>query len=68
MLQDPMESRLNDLEIRIAYQDKVIEDLNNVVIELRREVERLARQIEESQAGETENLKDLSQEVPPPHY
>ena len=64
-----MESRLNDLEMRIAYQDQIIEDLNKVVIELRREVERLNRRVEESENQEDAlNLKDLPQEVPPPHY
>ncbi|NQZ01863.1 MAG: SlyX family protein [Bdellovibrionales bacterium] len=64
-----MESRLNDLEMRIAYQDQIIEDLNKVVIELRREVERLNRRVEESENQEDAlNLKDLAQEVPPPHY
>ena len=64
-----MENRINDLEVRIAYQDKVIEELNSVVIELRGQIDFLARKIEQSEEEEgTENLKNLSEEVPPPHY
>jgi SlyX protein len=61
-----MEERLNDLEVKIAFQDQVIEDLNQVVIELRRKVEALERKLEDSEG--IENLKDMSQEIPPPHY
>lgn len=64
-----MEDRLTVLETKVTYQDQVIEDLNNVVIELRWKLEKLEKQYKEL-ASEIKgsNLKDQSLEVPPPHY
>lgn len=64
-----MEKRLIDLEIRISYQDQVIEDLNKVVIELRKKVEKMELVNKKMlQILDDANLKDSSLEVPPPHY
>ncbi len=64
-----MEERLNDLEIRISFQDQIIEDLNKVVIELRKKVEKMESQNKKMiEILDDANLKDPSLEVPPPHY
>lgn len=64
-----MEERLNELETRIAFQDHTIEELNKVVIELRKEVEAATKQCEKiKKILEEENIKDASLEEPPPHY
>lgn len=63
-----LEARITELEVRLTYQDRLIADLNEVVIELRSEVERLAaktRRVEEQlEAG----LPDAPANAPPPHY
>lgn len=64
--------RLEALEIRVAYQDQTIEDLNATITAQWQELERLKRMIQrlEDQVRETEaraggpNLP----EPPPPHY
>jgi SlyX protein len=65
------EARLEALEVRVAYQDQTIEDLNTVVAAQWKEIERLARELErvadrlqraEEAAGSDEP------EPPPPHY
>lgn len=64
-----MEERLNELEIKMAYQDQMIEDLNNIVIELRKEVETLEKKCKHlGEIIDNDDLKDSSLEVPPPHY
>ena len=64
-----MEERLTHLETQIAYQDQIIEDLNQVVIELRQKVEELEKlciSLKDQNSGS--HIKDPSLEVPPPHY
>jgi len=64
--------RLEALEIRVAYQDQTIEDLNATITAQWQELERLKRLIQrlEDQVREAEaraggpNLP----EPPPPHY
>ena len=64
-----MEERLTELETRISYQDKIIDDLNNVVIELRKEVNLLRAQYNKVRESlEDDNIKDADQETKPPHY
>ena len=64
-----MEERIIELEVRVAYQDKLIEELDDVVRAFARKVEELERQLTE--------LKDTVQagapevgpgDDPPPHY
>ncbi|EIK52131.1 hypothetical protein YO5_10365 [Stutzerimonas stutzeri TS44] len=66
-----IESRIADLEARLAFQDDTIQTLSDVLVEQRRLVDRmqlqlqaLARRLEEvhsSMGGEED-------EAPPPHY
>ncbi len=67
----PTESRLVDLETRIAYQDETLEQLNGVVIKHQQEIEEMRSLI----LRLTKNLKQLQEviadptdEPPPPHY
>ena len=62
------EPRVTELEIRLTYQDELIETLNQVVIELRRELDsthqRLAKLEQQLLAG----LPEEAQNERPPHY
>jgi SlyX protein len=68
---ESLTSRLDALEVRVAYQDATIEDLNATITAQWREIDRLTRHIAE--------LKDRFEEMgspglpagpeaPPPHY
>ncbi|MBE7376728.1 SlyX family protein [Pseudomonas lopnurensis] len=66
-----LESRVADLETRLAFQDDTIQTLNDVVVEQQRIIERvqlqlgaLARRQEEMQS----TLDTGGDEAPPPHY
>jgi SlyX protein len=67
-----MTDRLEELEIRVAFQDRTIQQLNDVVARQQREMDRLAREL----AHLKSKLDDLtpalvvprSEETPPPHY
>jgi len=67
-----MEERLADLEVRLSFQERTIQELNEVVTRQARELERLERQV----AGLRQQLALLApplvgrreDEPPPPHY
>jgi len=64
-------ARIEALEIRLAHQDRVIEDLNAIttaqwkeIDTLKREIERLRDRMLEIESNRPANLP----EPPPPHY
>jgi SlyX protein len=67
-----MQDRLAELEVRVAFQDKTIQDLNDVVTRQQREIDRLVRELETLRL----QLRTLApslvvsqdDETPPPHY
>ena len=66
-----VESRIADLEARLAFQDDTIQTLNDVLVEQRLLVDRmhlqlqaLARRLEEMQSS----IGGEEDEAPPPHY
>jgi SlyX protein len=71
MGQQELAGRVEALEGRIAYQERTIEELNEVITgqwreidALKRQVERLADLVRETQAA----LPAPGPEPPPPHY
>jgi len=70
--EDALAARLDALEIRIAYQDQTIEDLNTALSAQWQEVEKLRREMAllEAQLREAaESAREAgAPEPPPPHY
>ncbi|KFG69973.1 SlyX family protein [Microvirga sp. BSC39] len=69
---DAVDARIEALEVRVAYQDKVIEDLNQAVIDQWKKIDALRRQLAEVQ-DRVEVVEDSAggpraPEPPPPHY
>jgi len=67
-----MNERLTELEVRVAFQDKTIQDLNEVVIRQQREIDRLAKELEAMKFQLSELTPSMvippEEEKPPPHY
>ncbi len=67
-----MASRIEALEIRAAYQDQTIEDLNRTITDQWREIERLQRLLKRLEEQVNEGLAAAGgpnlPEPPPPHY
>lgn len=67
-----MNERLTELEVRVAFQDKTLQDLNEVVIRQQREIDRLKRELEAMKsrlAGLAPSMViSREDEKPPPHY
>lgn len=68
---DALQARIDSLEIRVAYQDRIIEDLNGAVTEQWKQIDavtrRIAHLVERVEAAETRAATGAP-EPPPPHY
>ena len=69
---DAVEARIEALEVRAAYQDQVIEDLNQTVIDQWKRIDSLKRQLAEVldrvQEAQDNAGGPNAPEPPPPHY
>ena len=66
---DNIEQRLIDIETAIANQDRIIDDLNQVVITQGKQIDHLLRQNQYLLTVlENDTVKPQGEEVPPPHY
>lgn len=65
------EKRIIDLEIRFAHQDEFISELNKIVIEQQKTIERLEKEILDLKRNvnvhPADNIERLKNEKPP-HY
>lgn len=65
--------RLDELESRLAFQDDLIESLNQVIARQDRELTSMARQIKDlftriSEQAKTASPGTSAEHEPPPHY
>ncbi len=64
-----LEKRLVDIEVFLANQERILDDLNAEVLRLSRLLSLLDQKIEALKDRSAEALvKPLSEETPPPHY
>ena len=64
-----VENRLVDLEIRVTFQERTIEELNEVIIDQQNQIDRLARELKRVQ--EQIRTPPAPGPIPdplPPHY
>lgn len=66
------EDRITSLETLLAYQEKTISEMNEVLTEQVSKIEFLISKVtkleEALKNGTASPIKDLSEESPPPHY
>lgn len=68
-----MEQRFIELESRLAFQEHAIEELSEVIVVQRRELDGIRRELDEvrqrlREAVGSSNVAPQSEEAPPPHY
>ncbi len=67
-----MNERIIELESRLAYQERTIEELNQVVTGQQQQIDDLLREIERIKAylkqGGDSGIARADEETPPPHY
>jgi SlyX protein len=63
------DERITNLEIKLTYQDELVETLNQVVIELRTELAGLTKKVVELEQQLTMGIPETGPaNDPPPHY
>jgi SlyX protein len=71
-LTNESEERFLALETRSAHQERMLGELNEVVIEQQRRIERLEAELQRTReqllSVAASPVKDASEESPPPHY
>ena len=69
---DALTARIDTLEMRFAYQDQVIEDLNRTITEQWKQIDHLTRRLaslgERVQEAADNAGGPSAPEPPPPHY
>lgn len=67
-----MENRITDLEIRITHQEAAMEEMNGVLLEQHKLIQKLRDELNHQQRQlrdmNSSNIADASDETPPPHY
>ncbi|MEK6551480.1 MAG: SlyX family protein [Pseudomonadota bacterium] len=67
-----MSDRATELETRVAFQDKTIQELNDVVTRQQGEIDRLVRDMEalkvQVRSLSSYPVASRDDETPPPHY
>jgi SlyX protein len=67
-----MNERLTELEVRVAFQEKTIQDLNEVVTDQQRRIDRLTQELEAVKSRLAASAPSMvipqEDEKPPPHY
>lgn len=68
-MSDNLEERLIAIESALAIQEKYVDELNQVVIEQGKKIEKLVKQNQYLLNSMNDDVvKPLSEETPPPHY
>ena len=66
------EDRITELEIQFTHQKETIADLNDVILTQQKNIDslesRLLKMESEIKSSSLSNIKDASDESPPPHY
>jgi len=64
-----LEERLIEIESALANLEKIVDELNDVIVRQDKEIEALKKSNKYiSELVEAEVVKPLSEETPPPHY
>ena len=68
---EKLETRLNELEMKVIFQDDLLNTLNDIVTRQDKEIMKLwdaNRLLKQSMQDFRANSKDDAVDVPPPHY
>lgn len=69
---EQLESRVNDLECQLAFQEQTIEELNQALSQQQLLISKMQDQMKyvvgKVKNIDSSNLADPSEETPPPHY
>ncbi|MDG6897465.1 SlyX protein [Actinobacillus delphinicola] len=71
-MENNLEIRVTELETKIAFQEKTIEELNDVMVQQQFMLDKMQRQLrhlaDKLKGVQSSNIASLAEETPPPHY
>ncbi len=71
-MENDLEIRVTELETKIAFQEKTIEELNDVMVQQQFMLDKMQRQLrhlaDKLKGVQSSNIASLAEETPPPHY
>ncbi len=69
---EKLESKIDDLEYKVAYQEQTIDTLNDALTQQQLQLSKIQEQmrfmISKLKSMTSSSLADQSEETPPPHY
>lgn len=72
MLEIELTNRITELEMKLAFQEKTIEDLNEALIQHQQTISKMQSQLrqlaQKLQGLKPSNIATYAEETPPPHY
>lgn len=72
MMDSILHTRVMELEMKVAFQEKIIEELNEAITSQQFTVEKMQRQLcylaNKFKDMHPSNIASLAEETPPPHY
>ncbi|KAE8176911.1 SlyX family protein [Photobacterium carnosum] len=67
-----LQSRLDELEMKLAFQEQTMDELNDALTKQQFMIDRMEIQLKfmvgKVKGMQTSNMADESEETPPPHY
>ena len=67
-----MQERIVELESKVAFQDELINRLDEILVSQRNELDRLSERVrrleEQVKSGASSMIRSEAEEAPPPHY
>ena len=71
-LQPNLEARLAELETKLAFQEQLLDELNQALIHQQFDLDKMQRQLRHLAAKlkdvQPSNIASMAEETPPPHY
>ena len=71
-IQQMLENRIEELEMKIAFQEQLLDELNHALVQQQFEIDKMQVQLRymahKLKDFQPSNIASQSEETPPPHY
>lgn len=71
-IQQMLENRIEELEMKIAFQEQLLDELNHALVQQQFDIDKMQVQLcymaNKLKDFQSSNIASQSEETPPPHY
>ncbi|MEX4603775.1 SlyX family protein [Haemophilus influenzae] len=72
LIQQMLENRIEELEMKIAFQEQLLDELNHALVQQQFDIDKMQVQLRHManklKDFQPSNIASQSEETPPPHY